>query len=81
MRVIAKQVGFYNGSRVRVGQVFEVPEGTKGKWFEPVPVAEVEAPKVDKPKRKAKGDEPATLGELAKIEHEALTPKGADDLV
>lgn len=36
MRVIAKAMGFYGGIRRREGQVFEVPEGTKGSWFEPV---------------------------------------------
>jgi hypothetical protein len=45
MRVIATASGFYKGARIRSGQAFEVPEGTKGKWF--VPAAPVEKPKAE----------------------------------
>lgn len=78
MRVKAIKVGFYGGSRRRVGEVFEVADGAKGSWFEPVPAAE--SPKA-KPKAKAKGEEVATLSELARVDGEAQVPKGADDLV
>lgn len=81
MRVIAKQVGFYNGSRVRVGQVFEVPEGTTGKWFEPVAAETHKGEKAPKPKAKVKGGEPDTLTDITRAYEEAATPKGADDLV
>lgn len=81
MRVKATKVGFYDGSRRRVGDVFEVPDGIKGKWFEPMPVTE--APKVEKskPKPKGKGEEPSTLSELTRLDAEAMSAKGADDLV
>lgn len=38
MRVKATQFGFFGGSRRRPGDVFEVPDGTKGAWFTEVPV-------------------------------------------
>lgn len=61
MKVKALQAGFFGGTRVRLGQEFEVPEGTKGSWF--VAVKEFKAPAADKGKAKA---QPATLSELAK---------------
>lgn len=61
MKVKALDTGFYAGGRVRAGTVFDVPEGTKGKWF--VPVAEVKADA--KPKGKAE-KAPATLSEAGK---------------
>lgn len=60
MKVKALQAGFFNGSRVRAGQDFEVPAGTKGSWF--VPLEEFKAPAKAKP-AKAR---PETLSELAK---------------
>lgn len=59
MKVKAIDVGFFNGSLVEAGQEFEVPEGTKGKWF--VPAGEYKAPA----KAKAKA-QPTTLSEIAK---------------
>lgn len=59
MKVKALQAGFFGGSRVREGQEFEVPEGTKGSWF--VVVEEYKAPAKSKGKAA-----PATLSELAK---------------
>lgn len=68
MKVKAIEVGFFNGSRVRAGQVFEVPEGTKGSWF--VPVGDVKATDAPKPagKGKPKKDEPQTLSAAARQE-------------
>jgi hypothetical protein len=67
MRVIATEGGFYKGARIREGREFDVPEGTKGKWF--VATAPVEKPKADakpvkaapveKPKADAKASAPA----------------------
>jgi len=37
VKVKATSIGVYGGSRVRPGQVFEVPEGFTGSWFEPAP--------------------------------------------
>jgi hypothetical protein len=72
MKVIANTLGFYGGSRRRPGDVFEVPDGTKGKWFTPADKA--------KPKGKAKPEDksPETLSELAHAEHKA---QGDDALV
>ena len=36
MRVIATKPGFFDYLR-QEGDEFEVPEGTKGSWFKPVP--------------------------------------------
>ena len=60
MKVRATKLGFHDGAMRHPGQVFEVPEGTKGKWFvsadTPLP------PEEDKPK----SDEPSTLAELGR---------------
>lgn len=79
MRVIATKLGFYRGSRVREGQVFEVPDGLKGKWFKPYVAADSDL-SAAKPKRKAKG-EPETFGEIARQDAATLDGKPADDLV
>lgn len=75
MKVKALEAGFYNGNRVRQGQEFEVPEGTKGKWF--VALAEVKA--TESPKAKGKKAEPQTLSEAAHQDvqgfNEALNPQ------
>jgi len=36
MIVVAHFMGFYGGERRRPGDQFEVPDGTKSKWFSPV---------------------------------------------
>lgn len=65
MKVKALETGFYAGGRVRAGTVFDVPEGTKGKWF--VPVAEVKADAKADAKAKGKAEKaPATLSEAGK---------------
>lgn len=70
MKVIATALGFYK-SRRRPGDVFEVPDGTNGKWFTPADNA--------KPKGRAKVEKsPETLSELAQAEHKA---QGDDALV
>ena len=75
MKVKALEAGFYNGNRVRQGQEFEVPEGTKGKWF--VALAEVKA--TEAPKAKGKKAEPQTLSEAAHQDvqgfNDALNPQ------
>jgi hypothetical protein len=85
MRVIATKLGFYGGARVREGQVFDVPEGIKGKWFKPfVETAEAPAKSAESKKakpQKGKADNgPTTFSEIAK-QDAALIPKCADDLV
>ena len=51
MLVISKARGYFNGIR-EPGQKFEVPEGSKGSWFEPV-----DKPSESKPSRKTKSTE------------------------
>ena len=51
MRVIANQRGFFDGLR-EPGDEFEVPQGTSGRWFEPVEKPEVK--KSSKPKAEPK---------------------------
>ncbi len=60
MQVKALENGFHDGRRVRMGQTFEVPDGTKAKWFEPVDAA--------KPGKKAAATapNPVALSELGK---------------
>lgn len=69
MKVKALDAGFFDGKRVRAGQVFEVPEGTKGKWF--VALADVKAPEA--PKAKGKKAEPQTLSEFGKQDAATFT--------
>ena len=61
MKVKALKPGFFNGSRVREGQTFEVPDGTKGSWFAPV-APEVKA-KSAKSKAKSESSEPEQPGD------------------
>jgi hypothetical protein len=78
MRVVATAVGFYKGSRKRPGQEFDVPEGTKGKWF----VKGEDAPKksaVD-PKAKGKKGGPGTFSEIARGDAKTVPPGSGDDL-
>jgi len=71
MKVIALQAGFYGNSRVRIGQEFEVPEGTKGRWFEPV--EHNKAPKGAKAEDKApKGAKAQTLSEMANTKTQSM---------
>jgi hypothetical protein len=62
MKVQAKAVGFYGGARHRAGDVFEVKDGTKSSWFEPVETAK-QAPAKS---AKAKKEEPVALSDLQK---------------
>lgn len=82
MRVIATKDGFFKSSRVRAGQVFEVPEGTKGKWFVAAPAAPAAPAEAGKAKtKKGKAEGPSTFSEIAKQDGAAQIPKGSDDLV
>lgn len=63
MKVLALETGFFAGARVRKGSTFDVPEGTRGKWFTPVDSEAAKAPKADKP---AKADKPSALSEHGK---------------
>jgi hypothetical protein len=66
MRVVATQLGFFNGTRVRAGTEFVVPDGTKGSWFAPVEaVAAQKAAKAAKASKEAK-DVPTALSQVGK---------------
>lgn len=64
MKVIAIKPAFFNGSRVRVGDVVEVPEGLKASWFAPA-----DSVKAAKPAAKT----------AAKAEPRALSQAGKDE--
>lgn len=63
MKVKVTAPGFFGGMRRRVGEVLEVPDGTKGTWFAEVPAKGAPVDPVEKPKRKA---QPVALSELGK---------------
>jgi hypothetical protein len=72
LKVKATQPGFMFGRRIRVGEVFNLPEGfTAGKhvWYKPV--ADKEPKEVAKPKAK----EPQTFSEMSKLDGKAMDPK------
>lgn len=64
MKVIALNVGFHNGSRIRKGEEFEVADGEKASWFAPVETV------ATKPAKAGKGGrpEPKALSEVGKDE-------------
>jgi len=59
MKVVATQMAFYNGVRVRPGAVVEVPDTYKASWFAKLDTAAAKAPKGAKAK-----DETKALSEL-----------------
>jgi len=60
MQVVALKVGFFGGTLRQPGTVFDVPEGSKAKWFAPATTAASEAAK---PKAAPK-QQPKALSEL-----------------
>lgn len=78
-KVMAKEMGFYFGRRIRPGETFILKPGQKpGKWMEVI--SEVEEPKAKEPKAKKESakepaKEPGTFSEISKS---MPTPKGAD---
>lgn len=66
--VVALESGFYNGSRVRAGTQFDVPDDFTAKW-----VAAVDTPAAAPPKAKASRSEPRTLSQMAKVAVQAPT--------
>lgn len=60
MKVTAISPAFYNGSRVRVGDVVDVPEGFKASWAAPVDSV--------KPPAKPTKSEPRALSQAGKAE-------------
>jgi hypothetical protein len=63
MQVRATSMGFFGGSRRRVGEVFDVPEGTRASWFVPVGVASA-AP--TDPAKTARRPRPVALSQVAR---------------
>lgn len=64
MKVLALETGFFAGARVRKGTTFDVPEGTRGKWFTPVDSEAAKAP--GKAAKADKQNKPAALSEHGK---------------
>lgn len=69
MRVIATAVGFYGGSRRRVGAQFDVKDGESASWFSPVAQSEstqrvVPAEKAERYRRANKKEAEASTGDL-----------------
>ena len=56
MKVRALELGFHGGKRRHPGDVFSVPDGSRGKWFEVIEKAEAPAPKPSRTKAAAKPD-------------------------
>lgn len=70
MKVIAIKPAFYNGSRVRVGDEVDVPEGLKASWFATAEVIKAQA--IAKVAKHAKATS-------AKAEPKALSQAGKDE--
>lgn len=68
MKVIALAMGFHNGSRIRPGTTFEVPEGAKATWFAPVDTPAAVAAKLGKAGR----PEPKALSQVGKGEDKSF---------
>lgn len=66
MKVKALTDGFYGGARRRAGQVFDVKQGIKGSWFEPVGDSKPAAAEEKSAKKKQDKSAPETLSELSK---------------
>lgn len=68
MKVIALAMGFLNGSRIRPGTEFEVPDGSKATWFAPVDTPAAAAAKPVKAGRQ----EPKALSQVGKGEDKSF---------
>lgn len=75
MKVVALSTGFFGGARIRAGEEFDVPEGTKAPWF--VPVGGVEAVDAVKAVKAAKTAQttntPTTLSQAGKAKTQSFT--------
>lgn len=72
MKVIALTQGFYGGEPIAPGTEFEVPEGSKSRWYAPVG----NEPKA--PKARAKREEPQALSQLGKETARSFTDVHAE---
>lgn len=80
MKVIALEAGFYGGSPVPKGASFDVPEGSKARWYAPV---EGNAGKAASTKQNVantkQGKAPATLSEIGKDQPKSFVDVNAKD--
>lgn len=72
MKVIATEAGYTKNGRVAAGQIFEAPDGKKGKWFSPAPdetdAKQILDPQTDKKVRaKKQSGNPDTFRDMTKI--------------
>lgn len=65
MQVRALENGFFGGSLRRAGTTFDVPDGTKAKWFAPIEEYKPTAA-AQKAEKATKQPKPQALSELAK---------------
>jgi hypothetical protein len=75
MKVVATQIAFYNGSRVRPGVELEVPDTLKGSWFAKLDTPLAKAVKAPKPKL-----EPKALSEMPKGEGKTFIEVHSSDI-
>jgi hypothetical protein len=72
MRVVAIEMGFYGGHRIRPGQEFDALDGDTARWFVPVSSAQAEEAK----KQAVKPAMPRTLSEMGKARAMSATDDG-----
>jgi hypothetical protein len=68
-KVIVTSMGFLNGSRVRTGQVIEVPDDFSASWVKPMDGSAEPAQKAEKKSRKT----PETLSEMTKAKADTFS--------
>lgn len=75
MKVVATEMGFVDGNRVRAGTVFDVPEGSTAKWYVPLESAASKA----KPEAKAvKPVKPEALSQMGRDKPKTFTEVHAE---
>jgi|GEM_PF-1560496 len=74
MKVVATEMGFVDGNRVRAGTVFDVPEGSTAKWYVPLESAASKA----KPEAKAKAVKPEALSQMGRDKPKTFTEVHAE---
>lgn len=81
MKVKALMLGFYGGSRRRIGDIFEIKEGELGRWMEVVDADEAEEVVVAKPKaQKAKAPK-QQAPEPVEVEAEPAVSTGDQEVI
>lgn len=74
MKVVATEMGFVDGNRIRAGTVFDVPEGSTAKWYVPLESAASKAKSADKPK----AQKPVALSQMGQDKPKTFTEVHAE---